>query len=429
MNQLNPDYLQPMSVQHGIGFTGKEPLPDRLVSGYRYEQVGRYHNYHVTKDRWCWPVGYTPNNERIVIDAFSPNLNKELHIGHLRNLAIASSLQKLMVDQSNTKFVALLGASLGVTENGLRGWEKWLSWTGYSPDVYYDCALPQDVVKCRQDVNPATGFSSKDGEFVPSTPWIWDGPEGEVIVKRSDGKPLYAYHDLAFAYWVNPTHYVTGQEQREHFKSLGFADKHLSMGLVLGDDGKKLKSRDGNAMPINDALGAVMERLNDTPNPGQLAWNILVWNMLASKRERDVKFQVESWTDPTSPGMYISYTYSRVRAAMARAMTNCHLSKYITIVAPSGPDSTMMEQEISDLDLQLLGLSEQYLWHRQMAVEKFDPCPLAQFAMTLAMLLSSAYEKEQIKGGRPSFAAAIGHALWRLDLCMSDLGMFRLETV
>jgi arginyl-tRNA synthetase len=330
-----------------------------------------------------------------------------------------------MADQPNTNFVALLGTTLGVKKASLIEWGKWLQWTGYSPTIFYDCALPQDNVKCHQQYPPTIKTHELHDEIAKDHPWVWDGPEGDVIVKRADGTRLYAFHDLSFADWVDPTHYITGQEQREHFKSLGFEDKHLPMGLVLGDDGKKLKSREGTAMPINDALGLAAERLEDTPEPGKLAWNVLVWNILSAKRENDLKFQVENWTNPSLPGMYVSYTYSRVHAALSRSMTTCCKGKLFAF----NRDDELVEQEFMDVDLRLLGVAEQYHWHRQQSIERFDPCLLAAYSMTLATVLSGAYQKEQIKGGRPAFVAAIGHALYRLHACMEDLGLFPLETV
>lgn len=146
-------------------------------------------------------------------------------------------------------------------------------------------------------------------------PQVWDGPHGPVPVVRADGRPLYAYHDLVFAKEVAPTYYVTGQEQREHFKALGLEKHHLPMGLVLGPDGKKLKSRDGTALPAVEAIGLVEANLNDTANKTKLAWNILAWNFLHVTRPQDVKFEVEKWTRPEAPGMHITYTHARIAKA------------------------------------------------------------------------------------------------------------------
>jgi arginyl-tRNA synthetase len=75
-------------------------------------------------------------------------------------------------------------------------------------------------------------------------PWNDDKSIKPCVIRRSDGTPTYAYHDLAFAKMVSPDFYVTGMEQKEHFHTLGLGQKHLPMGLVLDSaTGKKLKSR------------------------------------------------------------------------------------------------------------------------------------------------------------------------------------------
>lgn len=41
--------LRPMPFKFGVGFVAEKPLPDDFVAGYRHENVGMYHNYHVTE--------------------------------------------------------------------------------------------------------------------------------------------------------------------------------------------------------------------------------------------------------------------------------------------------------------------------------------------------------------------------------------------
>lgn len=266
--------IRPMLAKQGVGFYSYEKLDDEFVKGFRYENVGRYHNYHVTAERWDFPESReTPEDLRI--DGFSPNLNKSLHVGHLRNLAIANSLRHLY--GSRCELVSLMGASQGVLQTALNGLEYWKNFLGFDPTLYYDVLMPTDVIKTR----PAT---LQEYEITDPTqgvaPQVWDGPQGPVIVIRGDGRPLYAYSELVFAETVKPTHYLTGAEQQGHFKSLGLEDKHLPMGLVLGTDGKKLKSRDGTALPATDVIERVIENLKETELPERVAWNILAWNFL-----------------------------------------------------------------------------------------------------------------------------------------------------
>jgi len=415
-----------MPANFGVGFTTSGPDNQDLdVSGYRCEKIGMHTNFHATAENWAWPNKIKIPATKFVIDGFSPNLNKSLHVGHLRNLAIANSLSKILAVQNgrraetcdyNTKFVAMLGASLGVKKAALDGWRYWTRFLGYKPEEYFDVTLPDDIVK--------THFSASDDApggdaMCEPTVEVWNGPFGEVIVKRSDGRPLYAFHDLTFAAYVGPTHYITGHEQKEHFTSLGLGEKHLPMGLVLGVDNKKLKSRTGDALPAGQVMDMLITRLNGGEDvKTKLAWNILAWNFLHTTREKNLKFEVESWTRPEQGGLYISYTYARAVSALGKR--NQSLTKLYR---------EQMQTTFTDIDVSLLGFAEQYRFYYQEAVNRLDSAPIANFAFDLAKLISQAYEKEKVDGGRRSFSQAFEHATWRLEMCMADLGMFRLYEV
>ncbi|CAE7860254.1 RARS [Symbiodinium microadriaticum] len=351
-----------MPVKYGVGLTTNEPLPADMGVGYRYEQVDDHHNYHVTAQRYHWPLKYEFDDGSNIIDAFSPNLNKELHIGHMRNLALASSISRIL---PNANFVSLLGTSLGVKKAALDGWQKWTDFVDFHPKVYYDCALPQDMVETY----------TRAEESDPNAPcelWptFWKGPQGDVIVRRHDGRYLYAFHDLSFAAYVGPTNYITGQEQKEHFESLGLGDKHFPMGLVLGDDGKKMKSRDGGAFSAQEAMDQLQENLDETPEPEKLAWNVLAWNCLQARRDRNIRFEPQRWTQPESAGMYITYTYARVLSALGDAWDNNIASWGMMVgntplwVNPTDPE---------EIDVKLAGSAEQYEYYLQKAVSDFDP--------------------------------------------------------
>lgn len=390
------DEIRPLPPKFGVGFTSPELIPSLSESKYRYEQVGRYHNYHFTTDKTNWP-SHTYYRMGLTIDGFSPNLNKTLHIGHLRNLAVATSLQEIL----DCRFVAMLGASLGVKKAALDGWEWWTEFVGYTPRIYYDVALPDDVVPCHR-----SRFGDPEG--LEPCPMVWDGPKGPVIVKRSDGTPVYAFHDLAFAAEVGPTHYITGHEQREHFDSLGLGDRHLPMGLVLGDDGKKIKSRTGDALSATEALQIVSDKLDDTPDRKKLAWNILAWNFLNPARETNVKFELDRWTDPNAPGLYITYTYARIASVLREDWYH-------------PPEK--------DIDVTLLGYASYYDYYWKKAADNLDPSPLAVYALELAKVMNTAYATEKIVDGRLGFRYALYSALMALSETMRQLSMFRLNKI
>lgn len=434
--------LRPMPAKFGVGYTcSNTSLPsEELVQGYQYKNVGMHHNYYVSTENWKCPHKVQLPSPPHLIDGFSPNLNKVLHVGHLRNLAIANSLSKILtcqqyrydqqvfvepsgwlsayVDQPSAKFVALLGATLGVKKAALDGWKYWTDFLGYHPTEYFDVALPNDVVECEEVTDPDR---LEFGSFV------WKGPKGDIIVKRSSGTPLYAYYDLAFKSYIGPSHYITGHEQKEHFENLGLAEKHLPMGLVLGDDGKKLKSRTGDAISATEVAGMIVARLDgDLRTCTKLAWNILSWNFLHVSRDKNIKFDVETWTKPDQGGLYVSYTYARAVSALKKK--NQHLKRLYYEVTWQ-KSWAGMNYPFCQADIDLLGFSEQYNFYFQEAINRLDPAPLANFAYDLARQISQAYEREKIDGGRKVFAQVIEHATWRLEMCMKDLGMFALHEV
>jgi arginyl-tRNA synthetase len=295
------------------------------------------------------------------IDGFSPNLNKQLHVGHLRNFCVALSLDRMLGD-ANTP-VAMLGASVGMEEEAMNQLSALFHAHNYQPQVYLDLELPAPTL----DLKPGT--EDKEGCLVYG--------DAEVVVVRSNGKPTYAYHDLAFAQAVSPTHYVTGSEQKEHFKSLGLGEKHLPMGLVLGNDGKKIKSRSGEALLLTEAVQMVVDDLSDTQcDPSQLAWNIVCANMLMAARTTNVKFEADAWVNPNSPGMYITYTYARLASALQDAQG----------------DSLAVQES----DVPLLAQCAYFTPAYNKAVVTLDPAPIAHYALELAQAATSFYHQKKL---------------------------------
>lgn len=419
--------IRPMPPSQGAGFfspTG--PLPAELVQGYRHEVVGRFNNYHCTPKKWAWPAKEQKMpSTKIVIDAFAPNLNKLLHAGHLRQLALANSLSRIL-PQTTSRFVGLFGAQIGVKKASLDALHEWMGFVGYKPEMFYDVLMPQDVVSMRE----ATEEDGSKYEYIKimngKYPYVWDGPKGPVIVKTSDGSLLYAHHDLAFVHEVNPTHYITDHGQREHFARLGLENKHLPMGLVLGKTGDtwvKLKSRTGDAMTADEIMDEVISKLKETESPRQLAWNVLAWNFLHISRSNDVKFEVEKWTDPDSAGMYITYTWARIDRALggsSRSMRNLWMARQ---------EAMGKSFEYSAADVELLALADQYHYWVDQAKKNFDTAALANYAHDLARKLGNLYHLERIMDGRPAYRMALTYANTALEGVMYWLGMFPLSNV
>jgi hypothetical protein len=205
-----------------------------------------------------------------VLEGFAPNLNKKLHVGHLKNLVLANALSRLL---QPCQPVAMLGASLGVLPGALEELHALFDLVGYHPQVRLDTSLPAGLVA----TVPGTG------EYAGCR--VWQGPLGPVVLFKADGTPTYAYHDLAYARLVKPDWYVTGCEQQGHFAALGLTDKHLAIGLVLGPDGKKVKSSSGRPLLAGEAFGLVVGQLGPTPEPKKVAWNILACSFLQTAED------------------------------------------------------------------------------------------------------------------------------------------------
>lgn len=369
--------LRPIPQHLGRGVFDFEPHPACEDLGYRVEHVGRYHNYHFTTKNWSWPTRVEP--QPCVIDGFSPNLNKDLHVGHLRNLMVATSISRIF---PNAKMVAMLGAAVGIEDGANDRLQRWYDRAGYAPAVFLDTQL-SDLVG-----EGVLGETDGEGEFAGCQ--VWNGPRGPVVTRRSDGRPTYAHHDLCLAKLLGPTHYITGAEQREHFDSLGLGDRHRPMGLVLGANGKKLSSREGTALSAKGALALIEEKLGETPDPTSLAWSIMAWNFLRVSRGKNVLFDPDSWINPDTPGMYINYTLARLDSALG--------------------DLQGDPNAVTDADVTLLGYCSYLEHYIERAVEQMDPAPIANFLHELAIAVTGVYHAEKIQTGRPGLQFAVRHA-------------------
>lgn len=332
---------------------------------------------------------------KIVFDGFSPNLNKDLHVGHLKNLCIAAALTNITAASP----VAMLGATNGIKPGALEAYKQWCEFAEYQPGQFLDIELPPPNIILTDGV----------GEYVGCKMF------GDVVVFRSNGTPTYAAHDLSFKEIVSPDFYLTGAEQHPHFVSLGLGDRHIPMGLVLGKDSKKMKStlklegQMANVMMAQELVEEIMKHLKPTIHPMDLIWNVLAWQFNSASVGTDTVLDVETWCNITSPGIYITYTNARINKALKEACG----------------EAGQMTQE----DVELCGMASYFFYYWQRAIEDKEPCHVAQFALKLAKKLSEIYGKKSIKSGEAGFVYSLRYTVDTLQRCMSLLGMKILEEV
>ncbi|GAB4159596.1 MAG: arginine--tRNA ligase [Cyanobacteria bacterium J069] len=296
-------------------------------------------------------VAPVPNPKRVIVDYPSPNIAKEMHVGHLRPCVIGDALARILeflghnvlrlshIGDWGTPFGMLIAylreaypdalvsgkldlgdlatfyraakkrfdedatfqeaARLAVVQlqagdpETIQAWKivcdlsnrtnrKIFDLMGLSPQIqergesFYNPFLPDVIAELDrlgllvEDQGAKCvfleGFTNKEGKPLP------------LIVQKSDGGYNYATTDLAAIRYrvtedrVQRVIYPVGAEQTNHFTQIFQVGKragwitdetefvHTPLGNILGEDGKKLKSRSGEAARLVDLLEEAIAR-------------------------------------------------------------------------------------------------------------------------------------------------------------------------
>jgi arginyl-tRNA synthetase len=288
--------------------------------------------------------------QKVIVDFSSPNIAKEMHVGHLRSTIIGDSIARVLEfldhDVLRLNHVGDWGTQFGMLITYLREVYPEALTTAdaleigdlvafyrkakvrFDEDIEFKEASRQEVVKLQagaedsrrawailceqsrrefqviydlldiqlkergesfynsflpevvQDLEKTglleenqgakcvflEGFQNKEGEALP------------LIVQKSDGGYNYATTDLAaLRYRINQDQadrmiYVTDSGQANHFAQVWQVARkagwipddvdvvHVPFGLVLGEDGKKLKTRSGETVRLRDLLDEAINR-------------------------------------------------------------------------------------------------------------------------------------------------------------------------
>ena len=160
-----------------------------------------------------------------------------------------------------------------------------------------------------------------------------DGFDAPLIVRKSDGGYGYATTDLAaIRRRVGVLHadriiYVTDARQGGHFaqvfaaaRKAGFLPEdvvaqHVGYGMVLGNDGKPFKTRDGSAATLESLLDAAEEEA--APN---IALAAIKYSDLSSGLQKDYVFNAERMVKTTGDtGPYLQYAHARASRILRNA--------------------------------------------------------------------------------------------------------------
>ena len=196
----------------------------------------------------------------------------------------------------------------------------------------------------------------------------WKNREGEplpLIIQKADGGYNYATSDLACILdrienvGSRDLFYIVGAEQAQHFamvfevaRSAGFMDEgvnaiHVPFGLVMGVDGKKLASRTGGAVHLNDLLIEAVERADTIvaeKNPylsneeraevaKMLGIGAIKYADLSTDRSNNYTFEWEkmlSFDGNTAP--YLQYAHARICSIFSKDEIDRNSTRHAEII-------------------------------------------------------------------------------------------------
>lgn len=160
-----------------------------------------------------------------------------------------------------------------------------------------------------------------------------EGFDAPMIIRKSDGGYGYATTDLAAIrrrvrqLHANRIIYVTDMRQSGHFQQLfaaarkvGFLPdevqaEHVGYGMVLGEDGRPFKTRDGSAATLSSLLDAAEEQA--APN---IALAAIKYADLSNGLQKDYVFSAERMVQTTGDtGPYLQYAHARICQILRKA--------------------------------------------------------------------------------------------------------------
>lgn len=159
-----------------------------------------------------------------------------------------------------------------------------------------------------------------------------------ALIQKSDGASVYLTRDIAsLEYRItqeNPAKilYVVGNEQALHLEQLFAVAQlaklnsselvHVKYGLILGENGTKLSTREGTAILLADVIDKVtaMAAERNPETAEVIGIGALKYNDLRQHPHSDIVFNWEQMLDlGGNSGPYLQYTYARLASIVTKA--------------------------------------------------------------------------------------------------------------
>ena len=425
------------------------------------------------------PASPPEQAEHVFVDFSSPNVAKEMHVGHLRSTMIGDSLCRMFESRGNqvervshigdwgTQFGMLIEhlreevpdpAALSVGELdalykqakqrfdddadfrerarqavvALQGGEPWAReiWQTLRErseaefheiydrldvevhevgESFYQPMLEDVVSQLEQkgliQIDDGAkcvfveGFTTREGTPLP------------LIVQKADGGYNYATTDLAavrhrIGLGVNRLLYVVDHGQSQHFEMVFAVARqagwlpddvevaHVPFGLVLGEDGKRLRTRSGDSIPLRGLLdeaeerGRTLAREHGADDPDAIGSHLglaaIKYAELSHNRMTNYVFSFDkmvSLEGNTAP--YLLYAYARIHGIEERAR--------------SLDDATVEESEGLDEDERSLAkVLVDYEDVVDRAMAEYQPSDVADYLFSVSQEFNRFYERARV---------------------------------
>jgi len=270
---------------------------------------------------------------------------------------------------------------------------------------------------------------------------------GVALIKKSDDTTLYITRDLASAisrkekYSFDRMIYEVGEEQKLHFKQLFrilelLGNKwakdcvHVSHGLYLGKDGKRLATRKGKTFFLSEiieetkelAKKQILKREPKIPKKDleerslKIAIAAIFYGDLKTNRDNNLVFDIEKFVSfEGDTGPYLLYSYARAKSILRKIKLNKKAKLEI--------------KELEDKEFALIKKISEFPELVQKAYQHLNPSIIANYSYQLAQLFNEFYHSCPVKNSNQElFRIGIVNAFSQtLKNALNLLGIETLE--
>jgi arginyl-tRNA synthetase len=161
----------------------------------------------------------------------------------------------------------------------------------------------------------------------------------DVVIRKTNGSFLYTTTDLAtIKYRVGRWKpgrilYAVANEQTLHFSQLFSAIEkldyapaadlvHVKFGMVLGESGKRMSTRRGEFIKLEEVLDKAAEKAGEIDKAAaeEVGVGAVKYNILSHDRMSDIVFDWDKMLDLRgNSGPYLQYAYARARSVLRKA--------------------------------------------------------------------------------------------------------------